>query len=555
MIGREQELAAIEAACAAVRDGRGRCVLVTGEAGIGKTRLTTYALAGAQLAMFTGAARSSVAEPYEPVAQVLRRCMRQAPDLAEACGPLTPHLAPLLPELGPAAEDAGEATLVEALLRAFAAMASRGPVAVVLDDLQWADEATLQLLPRLVAGLSEVPLLLVAIARDEVPADTHRLRRLRAEVRRVCEPVELALRPFERADSAQLAAAVAGEELGDELVATLHERAHGIPFYVEQLAATLSLAGRSTEDADRLPLPDTVLDAVLLRTEALSLAARNALEKAAVAGDAWDVEQVLGAPTGEALAEALEAGFLIESGPGSVAFRHALVREAIYEAIPWTRRRALHASAARALEDRSASAAERAAHWLGAGDVDRARVALAEAAAASEYVYAYRDAANLYERALDLAGGAEQLRFELLERLAVCAELAGDLAASARAWREVIDGRRGRGEVERVAEAEHAIGRVLALRGSTDRAVAAWTAAADAFVGLRPARGRRALPALGGRRPEPRGQPPARARSGRGRPRRAPARCAARASLPRPRARRRGARQARRDRAGPGRGP
>ena len=61
------------------------------------------------------------------------------------------------------------------------------------------------------------------------------------------------------------------------------------------------------------------------------------------------------------------------------------------------------------------------------------------------------------------------MRFELLERLAVCAELAGDLATSARAWREVIDGRRGRGDVERVAEAEHAIGRVLALRGSTER--------------------------------------------------------------------------------------
>ena len=96
-------------------------------------------------------------------------------------------------------------------------------------------------------------------------------------------------------------------------------------------------------------------------------------------------------------------------------------------------------------------------------------------------MYAYRDATDLYERALDLDGGGDTLRFELLECLAVCAELAGDLAGSARAWREVIDGRRGRGEVERVAEAQSGIARVLALRGSNERALTAWLAAADGY--------------------------------------------------------------------------
>src|SRR4029077_2941555 len=87
-----------------------------------------------------------------------------------------------------------------------------------------------------------------------------------------------------------------------------------------------------------------------------------------------------------------------------------------------------------------------------------------------------------YEQALDLTGGPENVRFDLLERLAVCAELAGDLAGSARAWREGQDGRRGRGQLEQIAEAEHAVGRVLALRGSTERALTAWSAAADAFA-------------------------------------------------------------------------
>jgi DNA-binding CsgD family transcriptional regulator len=480
LIGREAESSALAAACDAVRAGNGRCVLVTGEAGIGKTRLVGHALAQAGLPVYTGAARSTVAEPYAAVAQVLRDCLRQSPDLFQSGAALAPYCARLLPELGVPPQDAGESALVEALRGVFAIAGSRGPAAVVLDDLHWADEATLALLPVLAGGLKDVPIVLIALARDEVPADIHRLRRMRAQLRRESDLVELPLRPFDLTDTGRLAAAVTGEELEAEVVAALHDRAQGIPFYVEEIAGTLALDGRRAE-AGGLPLPETVLDAVLLRTEALSLDARNALERAAVVGERFAVEHVA-APDAEALAEALDTGFLVEAGPGHLEFRHALVRDAVYQAIPWTRRRSLHTSVARSLDGAGASAAERATHWLGAGDVERARAALGEAAAASVDVYAYRDAAKLYERALDLAGGTDLARFELLERLAVCAELAGDLAASARAWREVIDGRRGRGEVERVAEAEAAIGRVLALRGSTERALAAWFAAADAFA-------------------------------------------------------------------------
>ena len=339
-------------------EGFGRCALVTGEAGIGKTQLVAHAVEQAGLTAYAGAARSSVAEPYAPVAQVLRECLRRSPGLLEACGPLAPYLAPLLPELGMPAQDAGEAALVEALRRAFAEAGAVGPAAILLDDLHWADEATLALLPELAGGLRDVPLLLVAIARDEVPADTHRLRRLRAHLRRECDLLELPLRPFDREDTARLATTVAGEELDDDVIDALHERTHGIPFYVEELAATIALHGR--RDAGGLPLPETVLDAVLLRTEALSLPARNALEKAAVVGQRCEIQHVeaLGA---DALTEALAAGFLVDAGPGCLEFRHALVRDAVYHAIPWTRRRSLHTTVARLLEQ-ARGAGGRAGH-------------------------------------------------------------------------------------------------------------------------------------------------------------------------------------------------
>ena len=232
-----------------------------------------------------------------------------------------------------------------------------------------------------------------------------------------------------------------------------------------------------------MPLPETLLDAVLLRTEALSLAARNALERAAVVGQRCNVEHVPDSAERRRLAEALAAGFLVAAGPGYLEFRHALVRDAIYEAIPWTRRRSLHASVARSLEEAGASAAERATHWLGAGDVARARTALAEAAEASagrlrvpRRGHALRAGARSRRRRRSRCGSSCSSASRR------CAELAGDLAGSARAWREVIDGRRGRGEVEQVAEAQHAIGRVLALRGSSERALTAWSAAADSFA-------------------------------------------------------------------------
>jgi len=479
MIGRESELAALDAAAAAVRAGGCGCVLVTGEAGVGKTRLVAEALARSALVAYGGASPATVAPPYEPITQILRVAVRRTPDLMGACGPYQPYLAALLPELGPGAPDVTVGTLVEALRHAVAAIAADGPIALVLDDLHWASDAMQLLLPQLATALRELPVLLVMAARDEVPDDTHRLRILRAQLRRICTPVELALGPLDRADTARLAAAVAGEELEPRDADVLYERTQGIPFYIEEMAGMLALQGSG--EAGRLALPETILDAVLLRTDVLSRAAREALEIAAVAGASCEVAAVPGLRRDDPLAEVLAAGFLVEAAPGVVAFRHALVRDAIYHAIPWTRRQSLHAAQARALESASAPASERATHWLGAGDVDRARAALCDAAAASAGVHAHRDAARLYERALELGGGRDAERFDLLERLAVCAELAGDLATSARAWREVIDGRRGQGEVERVAEAQQTLGRVLALRGSVARALDAWLAAADGF--------------------------------------------------------------------------
>ena len=140
------------------------------------------------------------------------------------------------------------------------------------------------------------------------------------------------------------------------------------------------------------------------------------------------------------MAELLERGLAREQGPGTGVFRHGLAREALYADVPWMRRRALHRALAEALEAAGAPSHVLAAHWLGARDSARGRAALLRAAAESETVHAYRDAAAAGRQALELwpDGEDDALRLEALERYAACAELSGELAEAARAWRELV---------------------------------------------------------------------------------------------------------------------
>ena len=276
------------------------------------------------------------------------------------------------------------------------------------------------------------------------------------------------------------------------LAAALHDRTGGIPFFVEELAGALEAGGRLQPgrrglelalDAD-VPLPQTIRDAVLLRTGDLSGPARATAEAASVAGTRFDVELVAALGWEAGLDELLASGLIVELEPGRAAFRHPLVRDAIYEDVPWLRRRSLHRDLAAALEARDGSQAEVAAHWLAARDGPRALDALVRAVGELSAVHAYRDAARLGRQALDLwpegERGAE--RIDVLERHARFAELAGELAEAARAQREVVAARRAEGAGRALADAERRLAAIYELQGDRERALAARRVAADAFA-------------------------------------------------------------------------
>ena len=493
LIGRSREYGALLDALAAARAGRGGLLLVTGEAGVGKTRLVQTALDQSQLLCLTASLNPESAAPYAPIVSVLRAYRQRAPQAYADCGALAGYLALLLPELGQPPAESDAATLFEAIRCALGSIAAQQPLAILLDDLQWADYATLELLPALAAACASQPLLLVGVYRSDEIARGHPLRRMRLDLRRRGRLHEIALEPLDQAETALLAAQALGGSPSPALAATLHHRTQGLPFFIEELAAALAAAGRVRPGPAGVELagphsqlvPDTVRDAVLLRAERLSPLGRQAVEAGAVAGLRFDLDLVVELAGGEAgLREAMDLGLMVEAGPQQAAFRHALTRESLYADIPWTRRRALHRALAQRLEQRGAPLAVVAEHWQAGGDLRQTRQALIRSVEQSTQVHAYRDAANAARQALDLwaEDDDESQRLALLDQLALCAQLTGELAEAARAWREVAEGERRAKNWPRLAAAQRRLASVYELQSAWEQALAARWAAAEAFT-------------------------------------------------------------------------
>jgi ATP/maltotriose-dependent transcriptional regulator MalT len=498
LVGREADSARLVEAVDRARRGSGSLLLLSGEAGVGKTRLAEEVGSASAAPVLRGAATNGATSPYGPVVALLRAYLRARPDGLADCGPLQPHLAMLLPELGEQAVASDRATLTEAIRCALERIGSDGHPLMVLDDLHWSDEATLELLAGLGHALTAMPAVVVAAYRsDGLPRD-HMLRWLRHELRRGGVLDEMTLLPLGRDETAALLAGLLAGAPSPSLVAAIHDRTEGVPFFVEELAGALRASGRLKQGSRGLelggegdvPVPDTVRDAVLMGLARVSEEAREAAEAAAVAGQTVDLNLVGELSSDAGTGELVSHGLLVEDGDGRASFRHALSREAIYADVPWLRRRALHRRVAEAVEDAGGPSMEIAAHWIGAREPGRAREGLVRAVRESEAVHAHRDAAAAGRQALDLWPADEDMtgRIDVLERYARCSELTGDLSEAVRGWRELAEIRGTRGEELDYAEVERRLAAVYELKGESEPAFEARRLAAQAFAGAgRPA--------------------------------------------------------------------
>ncbi|WP_336213150.1 BTAD domain-containing putative transcriptional regulator [Nonomuraea sp. LPB2021202275-12-8] len=431
-VGREAQLSAlVTAATGAATDGA-RIALVTGEAGLGKSALLEHLGRRLERDGWLVAVGRCPEVDSAPPAWAWTEALRAAAATTSP-GEFADDLAPLLTDTGPADDDAtaGRFRLRQAVWKWLAAVATERPVAVVLDDLHWADAATLELLG---GGLGiRAPILVVAAYRAD---ESGHLTETLASLARAT-PLRLALPGLNDEAVAELVRAEC--EADEETIAGIAERTGGNPFYVRESARLLNGEGALVALSE---VPEGVRDVLRRRLARLPEGGVSVLRLAAVAGQESSVDVLVkAADTDEdgvmdALDAGVIAGLLDEPGPGLIRFVHALVRDTLIADVSRLRATRMHARIAAALEGTDDIAAL-AHHYARAGS-PKAVGYCVQAAERAEARYAHDVAADLLTDAVTNSTGPDE-RVELLGRLLRAQIRAGAVAAARETRREAVE--------------------------------------------------------------------------------------------------------------------
>ena len=466
-VGRRRELRQVAAAVGAATAGRGVVLSISGEPGIGKSQLARKCLDLARsqgfLPLIGAAGRFHTDLTYAPLLQALR-------PLVDATDPsrrdqLVAGLHDLsrlfdgLPFHGPdLAADPGleHSRLFEAVSRLVQRATVRQPVALLIDDVHWADHATLDLVGYLALTLADERLLIVTTDRGDPTSES--VRRFRAPLRRVDRLIDLRLAALESDEVETLAAETLGGDPPGPLLELVGARARGVPLYVTAFIAALRDEGRLFRSGGRWvlgpgaagTLPADVAEVIAGRLDELAARDLEVLAAIGVCGDESTPEMIAALlPTVNDLQCRLDvlvdAGLLEEVVSGArITYRgyHPLVVDAAYTRLSARERRLRHAAAARQLLERDRPDTSQVAHHVRlagpAFDRDRALQILTLAASTASAGDAGAEAQLLAEAAAELVRvtGRDDLLPDALERIAEGATLAGDMAAAIGGWRD-----------------------------------------------------------------------------------------------------------------------
>ena len=506
LVGRGQQVRALGRAMDCVEEGEGRFALLFGEAGIGKTRLAQEASRDAHRRGFI-VAFGRCYEPrqsagFYPFLEILSTLYAGcSADIRQDVQRRWPYVARLLPEHGlptPVSSDSQDeqARLLRAVGGFLVAIARDAPVAILIDDLHWADLASLDLLEHLARHTRIARVLLVATYRDAEVRRPHRLSTIASAALEREQLVErIPLNRLDLTETRRLAAAeTGGQEFADAVTASLHRVTEGNPFFIHEVVRVLMERGAGAAgddgaagrmDPERVAVPRTVRDAIAERVARLSPAAQTVLHEASVLGQTFRLDELAAigryaeAEVESALEEAMTLGLVQEEGLDDYSFDHALTQESLYAELTSRRRRRLHLAAGEALErlppaKRDARAADLAWHFLQGNDSLRALTYSLQSGDQTEAVFAHGEAEQHYLTALRLTEGLrDDVRHaQALEKLGVTLRRLGRLEEGLVKLDSAAQAYRKLGDVHSEARTTVAIGCLHSYRGTVDAGLA-----------------------------------------------------------------------------------
>lgn len=470
-VGRGEELQALDQALHHARTGHAQIVMLAGQPGIGKTRtareLAAHATAAGMEVLWGRCPEEPGAPPYWPWVQLLRSYIdRHEPaEVASALASGARWIADIVPEAAPASASPADTTTTDAAqarFRLFDALAAfwkraaapRG-IMLVIDDLHWADAASLRLLEFLAADATEARLLLVGTFRDTEVDRRHPLFDTLGDLARRPHYARMALRGLSLEEARELVGAGAATKA---TLTQLLERTEGNPFFLTEMSRLLAPArgGKST------PLPAGVREVIGSRLNRLSATCNQVLINAAVIGREFELpvltamdDALTEAACFDAIEEALAANVVEELlDAEAYRFTHALIREALYDEVPAIRRPRLHFRVAVAIEagyrqDLTDQLTRLAFHYGAAMPAQGADKALEFARRAGEQamrLFAYEEAARHFHGALEAltiqtrrAQPDPAMRCELLTLQGEAQTFAADYASARQTLRAAAD--------------------------------------------------------------------------------------------------------------------
>lgn len=475
LIGRERELAEAAALWRKAASGEAHVLLISGEPGIGKSRLARELTALAEVWGATALVGECYAEggaPYGPMARILQASFARSspPADSRAAGRIPSQLpalvladlitlAPALrarlpdvppnPRLDPLAE---QQRIFESVVEWCAALSTRAPTLIVIDDAHWADSGTLALVRHLArrSRASRLPVLIALTYREIELDETHALNETLADLNRERLALRIKLTRLSHEQTRSLLAVMFEEEIAPELLDGIYRETEGNPFFVEEVCKALIEEGQlefadgrwRRPSMDQVRVPQSVRVAIQARVGKLAPQAQDVLRLAAIIGREFEFDVLRQASelNEETLIESLDLAAraqLIDEvrgkrrrGSETFVFAHALIPAALRESVSGLRRGRLHRRAAAALESLRPDDFEALAYqYAEAGDEDRARAYYLRAGDRARKLYAHGDAVKFYGEALALLPADDPARFDVLASRAAVYEVVADREA------------------------------------------------------------------------------------------------------------------------------